>query len=269
MKILFLIVISVVFIGAGGFFFFSKNGENVEIILPPNEPRIIEGWPDGVFTSPALKETPKELKPKLDTSEWEAYTDEKIGIAFRYPAKTEGFVLNLKPRVMEENSVGPWFYMNEVAWLATLHLVEEIRNDAEGFFVISIFKKDGAYEDVVQKVREFTVSGKTFLSERAIRVGGTFEGVRIATVNKEETSYAIAYVLHRETDPEAERDPAPEQVRYGASAKLTQNFEGRIFIIDIAIDRIEDPAETEEQFTERVLREQQYFDAVVSTFEVL
>jgi hypothetical protein len=133
--------------------------------------------------------------------------------------------------------------MKGVAWLATIHLVEEIRADAEGFFVTSIFRKDGQFENVVQKVREFTVSGKKFLSERAVKVG-VLEGIRVATINKEETSYAIAYILHK-----------PDTL---------QNF-----IIDIEIDQIEDPTETEGQFTERVSREQQYFDAVVSTFRVL
>lgn len=246
---LFIFIISIIFIGSG-FFFFLKNRDNGEVIVPPDiaeAPFVIEGWPDGVPISGALKEEPKELKSKLDTSAWETYTNEKMGIAFRYPSKPEGLVLNLKPRVMEENSAGPWFTMQNVEWLATLHLVESIRDDAEGFFVTSIFKKEGAFEDVLQKVREFEVSGKTFLSERAVKVGA-LEGVRVATVNKEESSYSIAYILHK-IDKTNQTD--------------------RIFIIDIAIDQIENPAETEEQFTERVVREQQYFDAVVSTFQVL
>lgn len=257
MKSILFIIASLIFIGSGIFFYFSHKGTDNPILFPPQEVNTaIEGWPDGVFESPALKEIPKELKGKFDTSEWETYANEKMGIAFRYPAKTDGFVLNLKPHIMEENSVGPWYTMDEVAWLVTIHLVEEIRNDAEGFFVTSIFKKEGKFEDVVQKVREFTVSGKMFLSERAVKIG-TLQGIRIATVNKEETSYAIAYVL-RASDVTDKTDMTDQ------TDKTDRNF-----IIDIAIDRIYDPAETEEQFTERVLREQQYFDAVASTFQML
>lgn len=246
MKTFFLIAFSLIFIGAGFFLYNVKKEHRNGGGTPPEislAPLTIEGWPDGVFESPALKEAPKELKVKMDTSEWETYEYAKEKFAFKYPVEQEGFVLNLKPRVMEENSAGRWYNMEDVFWAVTLRLVENIRSDAEGFFVISVFIKDGEFENVVQKVREFMASGKTFTSERKVKVG-ELEGIRVSAANGDKTEISTAFILHKE----------------GASKN---------FIIDVVSKRTQDPEESVEDFAERVLREEKFLDAVVSTFSLL
>lgn len=242
--IFFTICIAIVFVGSGVFLYESNKEKKPEMPLyaMQNEDTVIEGWPEGVPLSTVLSDDPKEVKPKVDISEWDEYIHTKHGYRLEHPKAAEEFFL--KEHIMEENTLGPWYGMDNTLWSIVARIPEPIRDDAEGLFAISVFIKEGEFEEIVQKVRETIVSGKTFLSERMVSVG-ELEGIRVSVVNKEETSYVVAYIL---------RKPSEEKT----------------FIIDVVINQIlEEPSETEEEYTDRVIREGNIFDAVVSTFEIL